>query len=47
LRLAGIPKRAQEVLKLRGIEVLAEPEGPALSATFATPRGVVTLTSDD
>jgi len=47
LRLAGLPKRAQDVLKLRGIEVLAEPEGPALSATFATPRGVVTLTSDD
>jgi hypothetical protein len=47
LRLAGIPKRAQDVLKLRSIEVLAEPERPALSATFATPLGVVTLTSDD
>ena len=47
LRLAGIPKRAQEVLKLRGIEVATEPEGPALTATFATPRGEVTLSSDD
>ena len=47
LRLAGLPKRAQDVLKLRGIEVATEATGPALSATFATPRGDVTLTSDD
>jgi hypothetical protein len=47
LRLAGLPKRAQDVLKLRGIEVQTEPEGPALSARFATPRGEVTLISDD
>ena len=47
LRLAGLPKRAQDVLKLRGIEVATEATGPALSATFATPRGEVALTSDD
>lgn len=47
LRLAGVPKRAQEVLKLRGIEVAADAEVPALSATFTTPRGSVTLQSDD
>ncbi len=47
LRLAGLPRRAQDVLKLRGIEVATEAEGPALTATFATPRGDVTLTSDD
>ncbi len=47
LRLAGIPKRAQDVLKLRGIEVSTEPDGPALTATFSTPLGLVTITSDD
>jgi len=47
LRLAGLPKRAQDVLKLRGIEVATEAQGPALTATFATPRGDVTLSSDD
>jgi hypothetical protein len=47
LRLAGIPKRAQEVLKLRGIEVGTDADGPALTVTCATPRGEVRLTSDD
>jgi hypothetical protein len=47
LRLAGIPKRAQDVLKLRGIEVATDADGPALTATFATPRGPVVLTSAD
>jgi hypothetical protein len=47
LRLAGMPKRAQDVLKLRAIEVADEAAGPAITATFATPRGPVTLTSDD
>ncbi len=47
LRLAGLPRRAQDVLKLRGIEVATEADGPALTATFATPRGPVTLSSDD
>ena len=47
LRLAGIPKRAQDVPKLRGIEVGTNADGPALTATFATPRGEVRLTSDD
>ncbi len=47
LRLAGVPKRAQEVLKLRGIEVSADADGPALAASLTTPRGLVRLTSDD
>jgi hypothetical protein len=47
LRLAGLPKRAQDVLKLRGIEVANDTDGPALSATFATPRGEVKLSSED
>jgi Glyoxalase-like domain len=47
LRLAGVPKRAQEVLKLRGIEVAADAEGPAIRATFTTPLGSVSLQSDD
>jgi hypothetical protein len=47
LRLAGVPARAQDVLKLRGIEVTADTDGPALTARFHTPQGAVTLTSDD
>jgi hypothetical protein len=47
LRLAGLPKRAQDVLKLRGIEVAADDAGPALTARFGTPLGEVVLTSDD
>lgn len=47
LRLAGLPTRAQDVLKLRGIEVTAEAQGPSIRATLATPRGPVTITSDD
>jgi Glyoxalase-like domain len=46
VRLTGVPKRAQDVLKLRGVEVATEADGPALSATFATPRGEATLSSD-
>ena len=38
----GLPPRAKDVLRLRGVQVQAEP-GPALVATLATPRGDVTL----
>mgnify|MGYP001248217771 FL=1 len=44
LTLRGVPERARDVLRLRGVQVL--PEGaPALSATLATPRGEVVLES--
>jgi len=44
LTLHGVPPRARDVLRLRGVQVLAEP-GPTLVATFATPVGDVTLKS--
>ena len=44
LALHGVPLRARDVLRLRGVQVLAEP-GPALVATFVTPLGDVTLIS--
>jgi len=47
LRLAGVPKRAQDVLKLRGIELSADAQGPGISASFTTPLGNVTLHGDD
>ncbi len=44
LTLCGVPPRARDVLRLRGVSVL--PEGsPALAATLNTPQGPVTLTS--
>jgi Glyoxalase-like domain len=44
LKLNGVPHRARDVLRLRGVDV--QPTGePALSATLATPRGPVTLHS--
>jgi hypothetical protein len=39
----GIPPRAREVLRLRG--VTAQPEGPSLAAVLHTPRGEITLSS--
>ena len=45
LALHGIPDRARELLKLRGVEVRPGP-GPALRAVLATPLGPVTLESD-
>ena len=42
LKLHGLPPRAKDVLRLRGVQVHAEP-GPAMVATLATPRGDVTL----
>jgi hypothetical protein len=47
LTLRGVPERARDVLRLRGVQVLAEASdgAPALSATLATPRGEVTLES--
>ena len=44
LQLNGVPLRVRDVLRLRGVQVLAEP-GPALVATFVTPLGDVTLKS--
>ena len=44
LTLRGVPARARDVLRLRGVSVL--PEGrPALGATLLTPRGEVVLES--
>lgn len=44
LALCGVPDRARDVLRLRGVSVTSAP-GPALRATFATPLGEVTLES--
>ena len=44
LTLHGVPLRARDVMRLRGVQVLPEP-GAALVATFATPLGDVTLKS--
>jgi hypothetical protein len=44
LTLHGVPERARQVLRLRGVAVLAEP-GPALRAVLHTPLGDVTLES--
>ena len=44
LTLHGVPLRARDVLRLRAVQVLAEP-GPAISATLTTPLGDVTLRS--
>ena len=44
LTLHGVPLRARDVIRLRGVQVLPEP-GPALVATFTTPLGDVTLKS--
>lgn len=44
LALHGVPDRARELLKLRGVDVQPGP-GPALRAVLATPLGTVTLES--
>jgi Glyoxalase-like domain len=44
LTLHGVPERARQVLRLRGVAVLAD-AGPALRALLGTPRGDVTLES--
>ena len=44
LALHGVPERARQVLRLAGVQVLAAP-GPALTATLATPKGDVVLSS--
>ena len=41
LHLCGLPPRAREVLRLRGVQ--HHDSGPALRAVFDTPRGEVTL----
>ena len=44
LTLRGLPPRAREVLRLRGVPVATDP-GPALTAVLSTPKGDVTLHS--
>jgi hypothetical protein len=44
LTLHGVPERARDVLRLRGVAVLPG-AGPAVTATLATPRGDVVLGS--
>lgn len=44
LALCGVPDRAREVLRLRGVQV-SSAAGPALQAVFSTPHGDVTLAS--
>lgn len=44
LMLHGVPQRARDVLRLRGVQVLPTP-GPALRATLASPLGEVVLDS--
>lgn len=44
LALTGVPPRAAEVLRLRGLTLSSGP-GPALQAVLSTPRGDVTLAS--
>ena len=44
LTLHGVPERARDVLRLRGVQVLPE-AGPAITATLATPMGDVTIQS--
>jgi hypothetical protein len=46
LVLQGVPARAQAVLKLRGVAVSDTATAPALSATFSSPRGDITLCSE-
>ena len=45
LTVHGVPERARDVLRLRGVSVLAH-DGPALRACLATPRGEITLESE-
>ena len=44
LALNGVPDRARDVLRMRGVQV-SSAAGPALQAVLSTPRGDVTLTS--
>jgi hypothetical protein len=44
LALNGVPDRARDVMRLRGVTV-SSGDGPALVATFSTPQGVATLHS--
>ena len=45
LKLRGLPPAAVQALDLRGVECAAD-AGPAITATFDTPRGRVVLRSD-
>lgn len=44
LGLCGVPDRARDVLRLRGVQVSSQ-AGPPVTATLATPLGGVTLTA--
>ena len=44
LALNGVPDRARDVMRLRGVAVSSQ-AGPALQARFDTPLGAVTLQS--
>jgi hypothetical protein len=46
LTLRGVPARARDVLRLRGVAVQEVPAEPALTAVLQTPRGEVVLSSD-
>ncbi len=43
LTLHGVPERARQVLRLRGVVVLPEPQPSSLQAVLQTPLGEVTL----
>jgi hypothetical protein len=43
LTLHGVPERARQVLRLRGVAVLPEPQPSALQVVLQTPLGEVTL----
>jgi hypothetical protein len=43
LTLAGVPQKARELLRPRGVRWADAPDAPALQAAFTTPRGEVTL----
>lgn len=45
LSLRGLPSRLRQLLRLAGGVKTDRPEGPALTATLATPRGEVVLSS--
>jgi type II secretory pathway component PulM len=45
LTLHGVPERARQVLRLRGVAVLPQPQPSALQAVLQTPLGEVGLVS--
>ena len=45
LQLAGVPQRARDVLRLRGVQYGDAAAAPELRAVLRTPRGDITLSS--